>query len=143
MNKAFTLIELLVVVLIIGILAAVALPQYKKAVDKARLTERLIQGRALLEAQQLHVIANGNELARDLSALGIDIPSGWVCSSICHSVPVAGVSFEISPYYSWAHLSYFCKAGKAEDYGKNLCISLGGTYVTSSASTSYYLIHNK
>ena len=144
MKKAFTLIELLVVVLIIGILSAVALPQYKRAVDKARLTELLIQGRTLLEAQQLYVTANG-ELARDLSALDIDIPSSaWTCKSSCASVSVAGVSFEISAYISVAHLSYWCKAANADDaHAKQLCVSLGGTYSHASTTTSYYLIHQK
>ena len=52
MNQGFTLIELLVVVLVIGILSAVALPQYQTAVERARATEALTQMSAVRGAME-------------------------------------------------------------------------------------------
>ena len=71
-NRAFTLIELLVVVLIIGILAAIALPQYQRAVLRARFVEVKIDIEALYQAQQRYHLANG-EYATNKDDLDIQI----------------------------------------------------------------------
>jgi len=94
-NQGFTLIELLVVVLIIGILSAIALPQYKKAVLKARATEAIINLKHLGEAQERYQLANG-EKTNDLSKLDIELKEGfyrYYCLSngaYCYAMPKDG-----------------------------------------------------
>ncbi len=74
MNKGFTLIELLVVVLIIGILSAVALPQYQKSVGKARATEAIQAAKAWGKAQGIYYLETGRH-AHDWNELSISMPS--------------------------------------------------------------------
>ncbi|MDO5764390.1 MAG: prepilin-type N-terminal cleavage/methylation domain-containing protein [Elusimicrobiales bacterium] len=71
--KGFTLIELLVVVLIIGILSAVALPQYQKVVEKSRAAQPLALLKSFAQAQQTYYLANGS-YATGFDQLDVELP---------------------------------------------------------------------
>jgi prepilin-type N-terminal cleavage/methylation domain-containing protein len=70
----FTLIELLVVVLIIGILAAIAIPQYFKVVEKGKASEALTTFDAIRGAQERFLAATGNYCMAAMTPAGCP---GW------------------------------------------------------------------
>ena len=76
LNAGFTLIELLVVVLIIGILAAAAIPSYRVAVGMSRVSSMYALVRAVDQAQQ-HFYMQTGRYAANLDGLIIAMPSGF------------------------------------------------------------------
>ena len=99
----FTLIELLVVVLIIGILAAIALPQYEKAVVKSRYVQIQVSTNALYNALNLYYMANGT-YPPDLSSLDIELPGGTQTSA-------SRINFE-----NYGCTYYFNNEGASDSY---------------------------
>ena len=73
-KQAFTLIELLVVVLIIGILAAVALPQYTQAVEKSRFATYRTLADSMAQAADVFYLANGT-WPTSLDELDMEFPA--------------------------------------------------------------------
>ncbi len=71
-GKGFTLLELLVVVLIIGILAAIALPQYQMAVGKAKFSTLKNITKSLQESAQRYYLAN-NAYPKVMAGLDINV----------------------------------------------------------------------
>ena len=93
-RPGFTLIELLIVVLIIGVLAAVALPQYQLAVAKSRVSAMLPLVKSMAAANEMYYMENGCYAAgNDVKRLNLEVPA--FCNFMSNNHWSCGTDFMI------------------------------------------------
>ncbi len=146
--SGFTLIELLVVVLIIGILSAVALPQYKRAVTNARAAEAVTVGRSLVNAIKEAQLANPGPVTWDMLSVQKPDSKDWTYEFWGGPVVSASYKGTTSKIPAILALRTLTQAGlkESKDYveGDSLSISVYGNNcgITPRAATmgAYYVL---
>ncbi len=73
MKRGFTLVEILVVIIVIGILATIALPQFFKVAERGRASEGVGILGALRSAQMRYYTEHQGNYADDCSDLDVDL----------------------------------------------------------------------